>query len=156
MSRSPCGSPCDSCKLCFDRLFVFDLMFVFRSCLNAFSIIARLIQPSSLLVHQEGPFSGCYWVISLEWPWIKWHSWRIANKLKWTAASFNNFFKHWREYKKKGIIHVCNVCLCRILNNECLQQQQLYFYPTLIYMKQKNWIKILVQATHNNHLAIKR
>ena len=21
-------------------------------------------------------------------------------KLKWTAASFNNFFKYWREYKK--------------------------------------------------------
>ena len=59
---------------------------------------------SSLLAHQEGPFSGCYWVTSLEWPWIEWHSWRDNTnkqiKLKWTAAPFNNFFKYWREYKK--------------------------------------------------------
>ena len=76
-----------------------DLMFVSRSCL-AFSIIPRLIQPrrchciclermffkmfrldqASFLAHQEGPLSGCYWVTSLEWPRINWHSWRIANK----------------------------------------------------------------------------
>ena len=59
---------------------------------------------SSLLAHQEGPFSGCYWVTSLEWPRIEWHSWRNYTntqvKLKWTAAPFNNFFKYWREYKK--------------------------------------------------------
>ena len=29
---------------------------------------------SSLLVNREGPFSGCYWVTSLEWPQIEWHS----------------------------------------------------------------------------------
>ena len=99
-----------------------DLMFVSRSCL-AFSIIPRLIQPrrchciclkgmffknvsprSSLLAHREGPFSGCYWVTSLEWPRIEWHSWRNYTnkqiKLKWTAAPFNNFFKYWQEYNK--------------------------------------------------------
>ena len=58
---------------------------------------------SSLLAHQEGPFSGCYWVTSLEWPRIEWHSWRNYTnkqlKLKWTAAPFNNFFKYWREYE---------------------------------------------------------
>ena len=77
-----------------------DLKFVSRSCL-AFSIIPRLIQPrrchciclkrmffknvsprSSLLAHREGPFSGCYWVTSLEWPRIEWHSWRITRTSK--------------------------------------------------------------------------
>ena len=37
---------------------------------------------SSLLAHQEGPFSGCYWVTSLEWPRIEWHSWRITRTSK--------------------------------------------------------------------------
>ena len=69
---------------------------------------------SSLLAHQEGPFSGCYWVTSLEWPRIEWHSWRNYTnkqiKLKWTAAPFNNFFKYWREYKKIEN-HPCVQCL---------------------------------------------
>ena len=54
---------------------------------------------SSLLAHGEGPFSGCYWVTSLEWPRIEWHSRRITKqiKLKWTAAPSNNFSKYWRE-----------------------------------------------------------
>ena len=39
---------------------------------------------SSLLAHQEGPFSGCCWVTSLEWPHrIEWHSWRITRKVKY-------------------------------------------------------------------------
>ena len=96
-----------------------DLMFVSRSCLfrssldlfNQEDATASVwkgcfnVSPwSSLLAHQEGPFSGCYWVTSLKCPRIEWHSWRNYTnkqiKLKWTAAPFNNFFKYWREYKK--------------------------------------------------------
>ena len=97
-----------------------DLKFVSRSCLASSFIPDWLNQEdatasvwkgyfnvsprSSLLAHQKGPFSGCYWVTSLEWPRIEWHSWRNYTnkqiKLKWTAAPFNNFFKYWREYKK--------------------------------------------------------
>ena len=76
-----------------------DLMFVSRF-YPAFSIILRLIQTrrchciclermffnvsprSSLLAHQQGPFNGCYWVTSLEWPRVEWHSWRIARTSK--------------------------------------------------------------------------
>ena len=75
---------------CFESSTLICLMIgrcVWRSCLP-FSIIPRLIQPkrchcihlaewrfnvsprSSLLAHREGPFSGCYWVKSLEWPWM--------------------------------------------------------------------------------------
>ena len=118
-SRSPLGSPFDSCKLRFDRplrlVWWSDVCFEVLSCFfdhppmpsssrchcicleGCFNVSPR----SSLLAHQEGPFSGCYWVTSLEWPQIQWHSWRNYTnkqiKLKWTAASFNNFFKYWRE-----------------------------------------------------------
>ena len=118
-SRSLRGSSCDSCiELRFDLLMIWclfrGLVLLFRSSRDwfnqedatasvwkgCFNISPRL----SLLAHQQGPFSGCYWVTSLEWPRIEWHSWRNYTnkqvKLKWTAAQFNNFFKYWREYKK--------------------------------------------------------
>ena len=60
---------------------------------------------SSLLAHQEGPFSGCYRVTSLEWPRIEWHSWRNYTnkqiKLKWTAAPFNNFLNIGGNFQKR-------------------------------------------------------
>ena len=37
---------------------------------------------SSLLAHGEGPFGGCYWVTSLQWPRIEWHSRRITQTSK--------------------------------------------------------------------------
>ena len=37
---------------------------------------------SSLLANREGPFSGCYWVTSLEWPRMEWHSRKITQTSK--------------------------------------------------------------------------
>ena len=37
---------------------------------------------SSLLAHGDGPFTGCYWVTSLQWPRIEWHSRRITQTSK--------------------------------------------------------------------------
>ena len=147
--RPPRGSPCGSCKLRFDHplrfvwwsdvCFLRGLVLLLRSSLDwlnqedatasvwkgCFNASPR----SSLLAHQEGPFSGCYWVTSLEWPQIQWHSWRNYTnkqiKLKWTAAPFNNFFKYWREYKKienhqctftcNSLAYVaCCTCICNV------------------------------------------
>ena len=85
MSCSPRGlySPVTHVFFCFASI----VMFVSRSCLT-FSIIPRLIHLRrchcirlksrgkgcfNVSPHQEGPFSGCYLVTSLEWPWIEWH-----------------------------------------------------------------------------------
>ena len=96
-SRSLRGSSCESCtELCFDLLMIWclfrGLVLLFRSSLDwfnqedatasvwkgSFNVSPR----SSLLAHQEGPFSRCYWVTSLEWPWDEWHSWRITRTSK--------------------------------------------------------------------------
>ena len=73
---------------------------VWKSCFN--------VSPrSSLLANREGPFSGCYWVTSLEWPRMECP----------TAAPSDNFFKI-----LAGIIEnypYGNVCLCRIIMNAC-------------------------------------
>ena len=142
--------------------------FVSRSCL-AFSIIPRLIQPrrcycirlemmfnfsprSSLLANREGPFSGCYWVTSLEWPQMEWHSIGPEQLMKliidchqlifrssiFIDCSGPAFKKNYTNKQKKvkwtaapsnkilaGIIEnypYGNVSLSN--NNECLQQQQ--------------------------------
>ena len=101
-SHSPRGSSCDSCKLRFDRplwlIFVLwsDVCFEVLSCffdhpsidstkripLHMFGkdVFKNVSPRSSLLAHQEGRFSRCYWLTSLEWPGIKWYSWRMANK----------------------------------------------------------------------------
>ena len=100
-SRSPRGSLCDSCNsfasivncVCLMIWCLFrGLVLLFRSFLDWFNqedAAASVwkgyfnVSPrSSLLAHQEGPFSGCYWVTSLEWPRIEWHSWRITRTSK--------------------------------------------------------------------------
>ena len=73
---------------------------------------------SSLFAHQEGAFSGCYQVTSLGMAFMKNYT-NKEIKLNRTAASFNNFFKYWWEYKIQRIILVFNVCLCRITMNVC-------------------------------------
>ena len=73
---------------------------------------------SSLFAHQEGAFSGCYQVRSLGMAFMKNYT-NKEIKLNRTAASFNNFFKYWWEYKIPRIILVFNVCLCRITMNVC-------------------------------------
>ena len=109
---------------------------------------------SSLFAHQEGAFSGCYQVRSLGMAFMKNYT-NKEIKLNRTAASFNNFFKYWWEYKIPRIILVFK-CLSLSNNNECLQQQQqqLYLYPTLIYMHETKKLERnmeRVQATHNSH-----
>ena len=100
-SHSPRGSYLPVCKLRFDCPLWFvwwaDVCFkhfflLFQSSLDWFNqedATASVwkgcfnVSPrSSLLAHQEGPFSGCYWVTSLEWPRIEWHSWRITRTSK--------------------------------------------------------------------------
>ena len=115
---------------------------------------------SSLLAHQEGPFSGCYWVTSLEWPRIEWHSWRNYTnkqvKLKWTAAPFNNFFKYWREYKKIEN-HPCVQCL--LMSNACSNNNNSTTTTLFVPSCTLHWFTCTqkldkyierVQAAHNN------
>ena len=99
-SRSPRGSLRDSCKLRFDRPLWFvwwsDVCFDVLSCffdhpsidstkkipLHLFGKDVLMFPLESLLAHQEGPFSRCYWVTSLEWLRIEWHSWGITRTRK--------------------------------------------------------------------------
>ena len=67
----------------------------------------HVLPRSSLLANGESPFSGSYWVTSLEWPRMECP----------TAAPPDNFFKI-----LAGIIEnypYGNVCLCRIIVNAC-------------------------------------
>ena len=67
----------------------------------------HVLPRSSLLANGESPFSGSYWVTSLEWPRMECP----------TAAPSDNFFKI-----LAGIIEnypYGNVCLCRIIVNAC-------------------------------------
>ena len=67
----------------------------------------HVLPRSSLLANGESPFSGSYWVTSLEWPRMECP----------TAAPSDNFFKI-----LPGIIEnypYGNVCLCRIIVNAC-------------------------------------
>ena len=77
----------------------------------------HVLPRSSLLANGESPFSGSYWVTSLEWPRMECP----------TAAPSDNFFKI-----LAGIIEnypYGNVCLSN--NSECLQQQQQLYFSTL-------------------------
>ena len=108
---------------------------------------------SSLLAHQEGPFSGCYWVTSLEWPRIEWHSWRITRTSKQNSNEplplLTTLSNIGGNIKKKRIILVCNVCLCRTIVNACNNN----FICTLHWF---TWYKKIrknmerVQATQNS------
>ena len=138
-SRSPRGSSCDSYKaslrsstLIFLMIWCLfrGLVLLFRSSLDWFNQedatasvwkwCFNVLPRSSLLANREGPFSGCYWVTSLEWPRMEWHSRKITQTskiFKWTAAPSNNFFNI-----LAGIIEnhpYGNVCLCRIIMNAC-------------------------------------
>ena len=67
----------------------------------------HVLPRSSLLANGESPFSGSYWVTSLEWPRMECP----------TAAPSDNFFKI-----LAGIIEnypYGNACLCRIIVNAC-------------------------------------
>ena len=97
---------------------------------------------SSLLAHREGPFSGCYWVTSLEWPrmeWITQTSKENSNEPMPHLTTFQNIGGNNRKLSIRQCLSLSN-------NNECLQQQHcrtttLLQYPTLIYMIQKNRYK---------------
>ena len=92
---------CDSCMLLLRSSTLISLMIwclfrglvlLFRSSLDWFNqedATASVwkwcfnVSPrSSLLANREGPFSGCYWVTSLEWPRMEWHSRRITQTSK--------------------------------------------------------------------------
>ena len=173
MSRSPRGMylPVTHACFCFDRPLWFvwwsdglcrGLVLLFRSSLDwfnqedatasvwkwSFNVSPR----SSLLANREGPFSGCYWVTSLEWPQMEWHSIGPEQLMKliidchqlifrssiFIDCSGPAFKKNYTNKQKKvkwtaapsnkilaGIIEnypYGNVSLSN--NNECLQQQQ--------------------------------
>ena len=72
----------------------------------------HVLPRSSLLADGESPFSGSYWVTSLEWPRMECPRMECP-----TAAPSDNFFKI-----LAGIIEnypYGNVCLCRIIVNAC-------------------------------------
>ena len=92
---------CDSCMLLLRSSTLISLMIwclfrglvlLFRSSLDWFNQedatasvwkwCFNVSPPSSLLANREGPFSGCYWVTSLEWPRMEWHSRRITQTSK--------------------------------------------------------------------------
>ena len=97
---------------------------------------------STLLANREGPFSGCYWVTSLEWPrmeWITQTSKENSNEPMPHLTTFQNIGGNNRKLSIRQCLSLSN-------NNECLQQQHcrtttLLQYPTLIYMIQKNRYK---------------
>ena len=123
-SRSPRGSPCDSCCLMIGWCLFRGLVLFFPSSLDWFNqedATASVwkgcfnVSPrSSLLVHQEGPFRWCYRVTTLEWPRIKWHSWRITRTSKWNS---NEPLPHLTTFSNIGgnIKNREYVCLCRII-----------------------------------------
>ena len=87
------------------------LAFLFRSSLDWFNQedataslwkwCFNVLPGSSLLANRDGPFSGCYWVTSLEWPRMEWHLRRITQTSKQNS---NEPLPHLRTFPKNRII----------------------------------------------------